>query len=77
MRGQIALRSGQVSDVLTLPVTAVSGSADMGEVWVVDDEGEATIRQVRLGATDGARVEIVSGLEEGARVYAVPPPLVR
>lgn len=77
VRGQIALRSGQVSDVLTLPVTAVSGSADMGEVWVVDDEGEATIRQVRLGATDGARVEIVSGLEEGARVYAVPPPLVR
>jgi hypothetical protein len=75
--GQIALRSGQVSDVLTLPVTAVSGSADAGEVWALDDQGEATVRKVRLGANDGARVQIVDGLAEGARVVATPPPLVR
>jgi hypothetical protein len=77
LQGQIALSSGQVSQVLTLPVTAVSGGADRGEVSIVSDDGSVTIRQVGLGATNGAIVEITTGLEEGMRVLASPPPLVR
>jgi hypothetical protein len=77
LQGQIAITSGQVADVLTLPVTAVSGAADRGEVSVVLVDSSVTIRQVGLGATDGAIVEITTGLEEGMRVLASPPPLVR
>jgi membrane fusion protein, macrolide-specific efflux system len=77
LKGQIAVTSGQVTNVLTLPVTAVSGAADRGEVSVVLDDGTVVIRQVGLGATDGAIVEITAGLEEGTRVLASPPPLMR
>ncbi|HIW62174.1 MAG TPA: hypothetical protein H9881_06940 [Candidatus Stackebrandtia excrementipullorum] len=75
--GRLALDSGQSEDVLTLPVTAVSGGADIGEVGYVADDGSTEVRTVSLGVTDGAVVEIVDGLEEGATVTATPPPLVR
>jgi multidrug efflux pump subunit AcrA (membrane-fusion protein) len=77
LKGQIAVTSGQVTNVLTLPVTAVSGGADRGEVSVVLDDGTVAIRGVGLGATDGAMVQITEGLEDGARVLASPPPLLR
>lgn len=77
LSGRIILNSGLVENVLTLPVTAVSGGAEQGEVTVVHDDGSSEIRTVRLGATDGAVVEIVEGLDEGDRVSASPPPLVR
>jgi len=77
LNGQIAVTSGQVANVLTLPVTAVSGGADRGEVSVVRDNGTVAIRQVGLGVSDGAIVEITNGIEEGARVLASPPPLLR
>lgn len=75
--GQIALRSGQVDNVPTLPVTAVSGSADEGEVSLVLPDGSVAIRRVELGATDGAIVEIRAGLQVGDHVLTNPPPLVR
>lgn len=75
--GQIALSSGQVEDVPALPVTAVSGRADTGEVSVVLRDGTISIQRVGLGATDGAFVEITSGLEVGAVVLTTPPPAVR
>lgn len=75
--GQVAVRSGFVADVLSLPTTAVSGGADQGEVSVVAADGTVTIQKVELGVTDGAIVEIVSGLEEGMMVLADPPQLAR
>lgn len=75
--GQVAVRSGFVADALSLPTTAVSGGADQGEVSVVAADGTVTIQKVELGVTDGAVVEIVSGLEEGMRVLADPPQLAR
>lgn len=75
--GLVAITSGQVSDVLTLPVTAVSGGAEFGEVSVVAGDGTVTVKRIGLGATDGAVIEITSGLEEGTHVLASPPKLVR
>ncbi|CAM3323260.1 hypothetical protein [Stackebrandtia soli] len=77
LAGIIAIHSGQVEDVLALPVTAISGTADVGEVTVVNDDGSTEVREVKLGATDGTVVEIVDGLTEGDVVSASPPPLVR
>lgn len=77
LKGQIAVKSGQATNVPALPVTSVSGGADHGEVSMVLPDGSVAIREVGLGATDGAMVQITSGLEVGARVLASPPPLLR
>jgi HlyD family secretion protein len=38
-----------------------------GRVYIVDAEGKPALTQVRLGATDGANTEVLSGLQEGQR----------
>jgi HlyD family secretion protein len=44
------------------------GGGAPGTVWVVEEEGAPRAVQVRTGLTDGSLTEILSGLEEGARV---------
>jgi membrane fusion protein, macrolide-specific efflux system len=64
-----------VSDALALPVTAVRGLVDTGEVALLSD-GSYSRRTVQLGVSDGLMVEIQSGLDEGDQVSAAAPPLV-
>jgi membrane fusion protein, macrolide-specific efflux system len=73
----IAVSSVIISGVLTLPTTAVSGSAVTGEVTRLHADGSLVITTVGLGVTDGAVVEITSGLREGDFVAVTPPPLIR
>ena len=39
-----------------------------GRVWVLDDEGKPKSVNVRIGLSDGAYSELISGLAEGAQV---------
>lgn len=61
--------------VLTLPRTAVTYNPYGESVFVVDEDetGELTVRrrQIRVGATQQGRVEILDGLEAGQRVVSV------
>jgi multidrug resistance efflux pump len=67
-RASVHVDAGQLNNVLTLPVAAVSkgrvrmkvGGGDSKDVW----------REVVTGASDGELVEIKSGLSEGEEVYA-------
>ena len=59
------------NDVASLPVTAVAGRLQKGQVRRPD----GTVVDVGLGATDGARIEITSGLKAGDAVSATPPDL--
>lgn len=59
------------NDVALLPVTAVAGRLQKGQVRRPD----GTVLDVGLGATDGARIEITSGLKAGDAVSATPPDL--
>lgn len=59
------------NDVALLPVTAVAGRLQKGQVRRPD----GTVLNVGLGATDGARIEITSGLKAGDAVSATPPDL--
>lgn len=68
MSGVMAVQTGAAHDVLLLPVEAVAGSADRGEVTVVRPDGELETRPVELGLTDGAMIEIRSGLGEADQV---------
>jgi multidrug efflux pump subunit AcrA (membrane-fusion protein) len=70
----VAVKSTLVSDVLVLPRSAVRGSVDTGVVNLLTGR-HVEERKVTLGATDGNRVEISAGLEEGDRVSATPPSL--
>lgn len=72
VRLKIAATTAEAKHVLALPVEAVVGQADAGYVTVVSASGGKTRRDVKLGITDGFRVEIVSGLVEGEGVLDPP-----
>lgn len=74
-----ALYGGMTGDVTFVTdeadqVTYVSRKAIVKEdkktyVYVADDKGEMTLKEVETGFTDGVNVQIVSGLEAGDTVY--------
>ena len=53
---------------LSLPIEAVTRSGDTATVLIVTPQNMVEQRKVRLGLEGKARVEVVSGLEEGDRV---------
>ncbi|MWC00257.1 efflux RND transporter periplasmic adaptor subunit [Agromyces seonyuensis] len=73
LAAKVVISAGAAADVLVVPVTAVSGGAESGVVWVLDESGEQTEQPVKLGITDGTQVEVVEGLAEGDRVLQFVP----
>lgn len=69
-----ALLGQRERQVLTVPVSALVERGQLDGVFVVDDDGVARIRWVRLGPVTGTRVEILSGIEPGERFVVQPPP---
>ena len=62
-------------NVLILPLSVIAGRQGTGLVTVITPNGERVETKVTLGVTDGANIEILSGLEEGDVVSATPPNL--
>jgi len=50
---------------LMLPATAVVNRAGLHGVYLVDDKGIAHYRQIRIGATQGKKIEVIAGLHDG------------
>ena len=63
-------------DVLRVPASAVFRSEESWAAFVVED-GEAIVRAVELGESNGIETEVLSGLEEGEMVIAYPSDSVR
>ena len=61
-------------DVLILPLSAVAGRMDKGLVTVIKN-GKSVQTEVTLGVSDGAYIEILSGVKEGEKVSAISPNL--
>ncbi|MDH3319837.1 MAG: efflux RND transporter periplasmic adaptor subunit [Betaproteobacteria bacterium] len=58
---------------LLVPRAAVLRRSEVTAVYVVDDQGRARLRQVRLGsAGDEADIEVLAGLRPGERVALEP-----
>ena len=57
---------------LTLPAKAVITRTELQAVYVVDKQGRAQLRQVRLGRGAGDRVEVLAGVQAGERVALDP-----
>lgn len=72
MTGRLAVVLASREDVITLPIEAVAGTVDTGQVTVKSSKGPVT-RTVTLGISDGVRVEILDGLAVGD-VVLLPNP---
>ena len=73
MAATVRIEAGVAKDVLVVPVTAVQGAVQKGNVWVVGDDGAQEERAVTLGLTDGEMVEVREGLSEGDQVLQFVP----
>lgn len=66
-RVTVTLSLDSVRDALTIPRGAFLDTGAGRVIYVVED-GVATRRAIRTGATSGGRIEILEGLNEGERV---------
>jgi RND family efflux transporter MFP subunit len=61
----------QVQDI-RIPETAVVTRSEVTAVYVLDSQGKAQLRQVRLGPIEGDQRVILAGLRDGERVALQP-----
>nr|WP_246422194.1 HlyD family efflux transporter periplasmic adaptor subunit [Nocardiopsis mwathae] len=62
VKGKMSVITGKSKNALIVPLTAVRGSAEKGEVIVVGSDGSQEVREVELGVSDGTSVEVTKGL---------------
>lgn len=66
----------QGDDVLFVPASAVFRHGDAWATFVIEG-GDARVRVIELGQTNGLETEVLSGVEEGETVIAYPSDSVR
>jgi RND family efflux transporter MFP subunit len=59
-------------DTLMVPASAVVRRSEVQGVYVVTDAGAVQLRQLRLGARRGERIEVIAGLAAGERIATDP-----
>ena len=55
-------------DAVRVPVAAIQQGAPGTYVYVIDEKNTVSVRPIKLGPTDGAFAQVVSGLSAGERV---------
>jgi RND family efflux transporter MFP subunit len=60
--------------VTLAPKAAIKADGNQSYAFVVPTTGIVDRRAVRVGGTDGDRIEVVAGLDAGERVVVSPPP---
>jgi macrolide-specific efflux system membrane fusion protein len=69
----LSLAGGIAENVMTVPVTAVEGTAGSGNVYVPLAGGGTEVKAVVLGLNDGVNVEVKEGLAEGDMIMQFVP----
>lgn len=71
--------TGAVADAgrLYVPSSALVRRAELNGVYVISRTGKPILRQVRVGRSEGGRVEILSGVAAGERVALNPQAAAR
>ncbi len=62
------------SGMIQIPDTALVRRGQLTGIFLVDPEGRAGFRLIRVGKRLGDRIEVLSGLHEGDRYVIAPPP---
>ncbi len=76
-QGRAVAGAGPAPAVLTVPLAAIVRRAEMTGLYVIDPQGKPMLRQVRLGRTEGDRIQILSGLMAGEQVASDPQSAAR
>lgn len=67
---EVYLKSAPKENVLTVPVSALTEEQGAHYVYLRTSPGHFVKRAVKTGATDGARIEILTGLKPGEEVVS-------
>ncbi|TQL48378.1 hypothetical protein FB562_1472 [Homoserinimonas aerilata] len=70
---EVTISGGVAENVMMVPITAVEGVADTGNVYFVLADGSTEQRPVTLGLNDGINVEVRDGVAEGDMVLQFVP----
>lgn len=73
LAAELVLAGGIAENVLTVPLTAVEGAAQTGNVYFVLPDGTTELRPVTLGINDGINVEVTGGVAEGDMILQFIP----
>lgn len=73
LTGIMAIDVESRKNVLVLPLKAVAGDAEHGQVNLITKNGDTRNIEVDLGITDGTNIEVKSGLKEGDIVSLEAP----
>lgn len=65
---EVFLQGAPIGNALSVPLTALTEQQGLYYIYVQVDEEGYVRREVKLGVSDGERVQILSGLEPGERV---------
>ncbi|MEN7536160.1 efflux RND transporter periplasmic adaptor subunit [Aurantiacibacter flavus] len=65
---RVRVEAGRYADGIAVPQVAVTMTETGGTVFVIDEEGMAQVRQIKLGAMFDGNWIVESGLQEGDRV---------
>lgn len=74
---EIYLLGSRREKVISVPIEALTEEQGLYYVYIREDEDCYRKRLIKKGATDGDRVEIISGLKEGENVVVKNPMAVR
>lgn len=72
-----ATGSNTAGKAVTVPRSAIVRRAEMTGVYVQGEGGKPLLRQVRLGRSEGERVEVLSGVAPGEQVVVDPQSALR
>lgn len=73
MSVDLTVDTGSAPGALTVPLSAVQGSVGAGNVWVPGPGGVPLKKAVKLGLSDGTKVQITEGLSDGDEVLEFAP----
>lgn len=68
VQGKLSVSTGEAENVVVIPVTAVRGNSESGEVIVIGDDGSEEVREISLGLSDGNFLEVTEGLSVGEKI---------
>lgn len=74
---EVFLICGEKNDVISVPREALIEIQGNKYVYVMDDDGDYEKRLVKTGLSDGERIEIQDGLEEGEKVVSKGASVIR
>lgn len=74
---EVYLTGQNRSDAITLPISAISEQQGQKFVYVRDEEHAYKKQNVTTGRSDGKRIEVLSGIEEGDTVVTAGTTFIR